>query len=87
MTSNIDSLASSSSKATSANYSDEATVGDIVGVATGTNAGLIMKSSFFGQLYEARSLAVSALPAAMATMDDDRGQTKRSIKRQWWQRR
>jgi hypothetical protein len=82
VTSNIDSLASSSSKATSANYSDEATVGDIVGVSTGPSAGLTLKSGFIGQLYEARSLAVSALPAAVlesgttqlsavATMDDD----------------
>jgi hypothetical protein len=45
-----------------------------------------MKSGFVGQIYEARSLAVTALPAAVATMDDDRGQAKRSIKRHWWQR-
>jgi hypothetical protein len=72
----------SGGKATSANYSDEATVGDIVGVSTGPIAGLTLKSGFIGQLYEARSLAVSALPAAVvesgttqlsavATMDDD----------------
>ena len=73
---------SSGGKATSANYSDEATVGDIVGVSTGPSAGVSMKSGFIGQLYEARSLAVSATPAAVlesgttqlsavATMHDD----------------
>jgi hypothetical protein len=75
-----DSLGFSGGKATSARYNDEATVGDIVGSSTGV--GLTLKSSFIGQLYEARSLAVSALPAAVvesgttqlsvvATMDDD----------------
>jgi hypothetical protein len=75
-----DSLGSSGGKATSANYSDEATIGEIVGTATG--AGVTLKSGFIGQIYEAKSLAVSALPAAVvesgttqlsavATMDDD----------------
>jgi hypothetical protein len=69
-------------KATSANYSDEATVGDIVGTSTGAGASVSLKSGFIGQLDEARSLAVSAAPAAVvesgttqlsavATMDDD----------------
>ena len=58
-------LTSSGGKATSANYSDEATVGDIVGVSAGPSAGVTMKSGFIGQLYEARSLAVSATPAAV----------------------
>lgn len=73
---------SSGGKATSTNYSDEATVGDIVGVSTGPSTGVTLKSGFIGQLYEARSLAVSAAPAAVvesgttqlsavATMDDD----------------
>ena len=73
---------SSGGKATSTNYSDEATVGDIVGVSSGPSAGVTLKSGFIGQLYEARSLAVSAAPAAVvesgttqlsavATMDDD----------------
>jgi hypothetical protein len=76
------SLTSSGGKATSANYSDEATVGDIVGTSTGASAVVTLKSGFIGQLYEARSLAVSAAPAAVvesgttqlsavATMDDD----------------
>lgn len=75
-------LTSSGGKATSANYSDEATVGDIVGTSTGAGASVTLKSGFIGQLYEARSLAVSAAPAAVvesgttqlsavATMDDD----------------
>ena len=75
-------LTSSGGKATSTNYSDEATVGDIVGVSTGAGASVSLKSGFIGQLYEARSLAVSAAPAAVvesgttqlsavATMDDD----------------
>ena len=51
-----DSLGFSGGKATSARYTDEANIGEIVG------------------------------SAAVATMDDDRGQTKRSIKRHWWQR-
>ena len=79
-----DSLGFSGGKATSARYTDEATVGEIVGSATGASAS--MKSGFVGQLYEVRSLAVSAAPAAVATIDDDRGQAKRSIKRHWWQR-
>lgn len=73
---------SSGGKALSSNYSDEATVGDIVGVSTVPSAGLTLKSGFIGQFYEARSLAVSALPtavvesgttqlSAVATMDDD----------------
>ena len=73
---------SSGGKAMSTNYSDDATIGDIVGVSTVPNAGVTLKSGFIGQLYEARSLAVSALPAAVvesgttqlsavATMDDD----------------
>jgi hypothetical protein len=77
----IESL-TSGGKATSANYSDEATVGDIVGTSTGAGASVSLKSGFIGQLYEARSLAVSAAPAAVmesgttqlssvATMDDD----------------
>jgi hypothetical protein len=77
-----DTLSATGGKATSANYSDEATVGDIVGVSTGPSAGVTLKSGFIGQLYEARSLAVSAAPAAVvesgttqlsavATMDDD----------------
>jgi uncharacterized protein YbjT (DUF2867 family) len=76
------SLTSSGGKATSANYSDEATVGDIVGTSTGAGASVSLKSGFIGQLDEARSLAVSAAPAAVvesgttqlsavATMDDD----------------
>lgn len=72
----------SGGKATSARYTDEATVGDIVGTSSGSSAGVTLKSGFIGQLYEARSLAVTALPAAVvesgmtqlsavATMDDD----------------
>jgi hypothetical protein len=75
-----DSLGLSGGKATSARYTDEATIGEIVGTATG--AGVTLKSGFIGQLYEAKSLAVSSLPAAVvesgttqlsavATMDDD----------------
>jgi hypothetical protein len=79
-TGTVDILSSSGGKATSARYTDEATIGEIVGTATGT--GVTLKSGFIGQLYEAKSLAVSALPAAVvesgttqlsavATMDDD----------------
>lgn len=75
-----DSLGFSGGKATSARYTDEATIGEIVGTATG--AGVTLNSGFIGQLYEARSLAVNAAPAAVvesgttqlsavATMDDD----------------
>ena len=67
-------------KANSANYSDEATLGDIIG--TSTAAHVTLKSGFIGQLYETQSLAVTAAPpavvesgttqmSAVATMDDD----------------
>lgn len=72
----------SGGKASSANYSDEATLGDIVGVSAAPAAGVTLKSGFIGQLYEVESLAVGAQPAvvaeggtsqlsAVATMDDD----------------
>jgi hypothetical protein len=78
----IHTLSTAGGKAASTNYSDEATVGDIVGISTAPIAGVTLKSGFIGQLYEARSLAVSALPAAVvesgttqlsavATMDDN----------------
>jgi hypothetical protein len=48
-------LASSGGKATSVNYSGGATVGNIVGVSTGTSAGVTLKSDFIGRLDEAGS--------------------------------
>jgi hypothetical protein len=77
-----DSLSSSGGKATSTNYTDEATIGEIMDTSNVQGTGIALKSGFIGQLYEARSLALSATPAAVqesattqlrvvATMDDD----------------
>lgn len=73
---------STGSRAASANYTDDGSLGDVSGVSSVAAPALTLKSGFIGQLYEARSLAVSALPAAvvesgttqlsaLATMDDD----------------
>ena len=73
---------STSSRATSANYTDDGSLGDVSGASSVVAPALTLKSGFIGQLYEARSLAVSAAPAAVvesgmtqlsavATMDDD----------------
>ena len=52
---------SSGGKATSTNYSDEATVGDIVGVSAGTSVGVTLKSGFIGQLEEVLNPTGSSL--------------------------
>lgn len=73
---------STGSHAASANYTDDGSLGDVSGVSSVAAPALTLKSGFIGQLYEAKSLAVSALPAAVvesgttqlsvvATMDDD----------------
>jgi hypothetical protein len=73
---------STGSRAASANYTDDGSLGDVSGVSSVVAPALSLKSGFIGQLYEARSLAVSAAPAAVvesgttqlsavATMDDD----------------
>jgi len=73
---------STGSRAASANYTDDGSLGDVTGVSSAAVPALTLNSGFIGQLYEARSLAVSALPAAVvesgttqlsavATMDDD----------------
>jgi hypothetical protein len=73
---------STGSRAASANYTDDGSLGDVSGISSVVAPALSLKSGFIGQLYEARSLAVSAAPAAVvesgttqlsavATMDDD----------------
>lgn len=73
---------SSCGKATSTNYSEEATIGDIVGAANVPETDVILKSGFISQLYEVKTVEVTANPAvategttsqlsALATMDDD----------------
>ncbi len=68
-------------RATSANYSDDGSLGDVVGVSATASPVLAMKHGFIGQLYETQSLAIAASPAAViegqttllsavATMDD-----------------
>ena len=75
-------LTSLGSKSTSTNYSDEATIGDIVGVSAAPSVGLILKSGFSGQLYEVETVEVAADPSvvveggtaqlrAVAAMDDE----------------
>lgn len=73
-------LASASLTERSANYSNEATLGDIVGTSTADH--VTLNSGFIGQLYEAKQIAVTASPPAVvegattqlravATMDDE----------------
>lgn len=78
----LDSVGTSGGKTTSANYSDEATIGDIVGVSAASSADVTLKSGFVGQLYEVETVEVAADPAvvveggtaqlrAVAAMDDE----------------
>jgi hypothetical protein len=80
-TSPINTFSSSGGTAKSANYSDEATVGEIGGNSTDLSSSVSLKSGFIGQLYEAQSLVLAADPSAVieettaqlsgvATMDD-----------------
>ena len=74
-----DSADAAGGRAVSANYSEDGSLGEIVGTASvGTQS---MKHGFMGQLYEAQSLALAAAPSAVnegqatqlgavATMDD-----------------
>lgn len=73
---------SSGGSAASGNYTDQAVLGEIIGVSTSDGGETTLKSGFAGQLYEAKSLLLSATPAAVqeggttqfsavATMDDD----------------
>jgi len=77
-----DTADSAGGRVSSANYTDDGSLGDVTGVSSVAAPALTLKSGFIGQLYEARSLAVSAAPAAvvesgttqlsaLATMDDD----------------
>ena len=77
-----DTFSSSGGKATAQHYTDEAVIGDIMGTSISSDTTISIKSGFIGQLYEAKSLLLSATPAtvqeasttqlsAVATMDDD----------------
>lgn len=68
-------------RAMSVNYSDDGSMGEVVGLSTNASPLLAMKHGFIGQLYEVQSLAVTTSPAAVnegqttqlstvATMDD-----------------
>lgn len=75
-------LSSAASWASSANYADFGSLGDGFETASVVSPERIVKTGFIGQLYEPKSLAVSANPpaviegtttqfGAVATMDDD----------------
>ncbi len=52
-------------RAMSANYSDDGSMGDVVGVSATASPVLAMKHGFIGQLYETQSLAITASPASV----------------------
>lgn len=75
-----DAADAASGRAVSVNYTEDGSLDDVAGVSTVST--LSMKHGFMGQLYEAQSLAITAMPAsvaeglttqlsAVATMDDD----------------